>query len=353
MNSEQDAADISDRTRLFIRLDADHHTGLGHAARVSEILRHITGPLDIHICGSGAQLSLFFSDNITFHILAKNASEEQKCAILLDLAKKHKADLLLIDQPGQTAQSWEAYHNSAFPVIAIDDYGGAVQADLVFNGTILEDYHHYPLISGNNGLYCGGEYALLNPVFGAVNWAEPASKSLLIVIGGGDRAAAWAMALTGDQSPFLSPLYPKITMVVGGAFPETGALNLACERLGITLQQNIPQSQLAHLLGQHSCTLITGGMIVYEALASGCPAIIFPQEENLMREADWFSDHKMALNLGYDGGMDMNLVGKMIALSYHNPTCIKQNIIDGKGVIRAAGIIDDFCAIKIKDPKTI
>ncbi|MCF6216873.1 MAG: hypothetical protein L3J58_11970 [Emcibacter sp.] len=344
MDSEKDAADKSDPIRLFIRLDAGHHTGLGHAARVSEMLRHITGPLDIHICGAGAQLSLFFTHNVTFHFLAESASEEQKCANFLNLAKKHKADLLLIDQPGQTAKTWQAYHNSAFPVIAIDDYGGAVQADMIFNGTILNEYHHYPLMPENDGLYCGGEYALLNPVFGAVNWTEPTSKSLLIVIGGGDRAAGWAAALTGDQSPFLSPLYPKITMVVGGAFPETEALKLACEKLGISLRQNIPQSQLAHLLGQNSCALITGGMIVYEALASGCPAIIFPQEENLIRETDWFAAHKMALNLGYEGGMDMNLVGKMIALSYNNPTCKTQNIIDGKGIIRAARIIDEFCA---------
>jgi len=349
----------SDRIRLCVRLDADHAIGLGHGTRVAELLRQIKSPLDVHICGSGDPLDLLFdNDTITRHSLTQAASEEDKCADFLDYAQKIKADLLLIDQPDQTAATWASYHRSAFSVIAIDDYGGDVQADLVFNGTILENYHHYPLISGKSAIseksaiFCGSDYALLNPVFGAVTWQKPQEKNLLIVIGGGARATQWALALTGAHSPFLQPIHGKVTLIVGAAFPEMAAARTACKKLDITLRQNIPQAQLAQLLAHHSIALITGGMIVYETLASGCPPIIFPQEENLIPEATWFAEHGMALSLGFEGGMDMKKVGNMIAAAYNFPTKSDKKKIDGKGMLRAAKEIDKFCATIQQDHQT-
>ena len=340
-------ADLSDPIKLLIRLDADHNTGLGHAARTAELLRHIDHPLDIHICGTGAQLPLFFGEGITLHPLPDQISEADKSDHLLRMAGDISAHILLIDQQDQTRETWQKYHDSPLPVIAIDDYGGDVQADLIFNGTILNDYHHYPLMTAKDHIFCGGDYALLNPAFGEV-CHNPAPDSLLIVIGGGERARQWALALSGEHSPFQNKTIGQITMIVGGAFPDIDDLRMACAKLDISVQQNIRQSDLADLLACHKAALITGGMIVYETLASGCPAIIFPQEENLIREADWFAHNDCLINLGHEGGMDMKLVGQQITLLYKDyQKAVKmaakgRQLIDGKGMIRAAGEIDNF-----------
>ncbi|PCJ39033.1 MAG: hypothetical protein COA81_11180 [Alphaproteobacteria bacterium] len=336
-------ADLPDPIKLLIRLDGDHNTGLGHAARIAELLRHIDHPLAIHICGTGAQLPLFFGEGITHHPLPEQISEVEKSDHLLRMAGDISARILLIDQPDQTRETWQKYHDSPLPVIAIDDYGGDVQADLIFNGTILDDYHHYPLMTAKDHVFCGGDYALLNPAFGEVRH-NPAPDSLLIVIGGGERARQWALALTGEHSPFQSKAIDQITMIVGGSFPDIDRLRTACAKLDISVQQNIRQADLADLLARHRAALITGGMIVYETLASGCPAIIFPQEENLIREADWFAQKDCLINLGYEGGMDMKLVGQQLALLYKGQqrAANDRELIDGKGMIRAAQEIDKF-----------
>lgn len=336
-------AHLPDKIRLLIRLDAGHRTGLGHATRTAELLRHIDHSLDIHICGTGAQFPPFFGKDITRHPLPEQISEEGKSDHFLHIARDISAHILLIDQPDQSRETWQNYHDSPFSVIAIDDYGGPVQADLIFNGTILSYYHHYPLMTEKDHIFCGGDYALLNPVFGEVRH-NPAQDSLLIVIGGGERARQWAQALTGGNSPFQDRIAGDITMIVGGSFPDFDALQAACTKLDISMQQNIQQSDLAELLACHGAALITGGMIVYETLASGCPAIIFPQEENLIREANWFAQNDCLINLGYEGGMDMKLVGQKVALLYKDQqrAAKGRQLIDGRGMIRAAREIDNF-----------
>ncbi|NOZ42485.1 MAG: hypothetical protein GXP02_04875 [Alphaproteobacteria bacterium] len=329
----------SDQMRLLIRLDADPRVGLGHAVRVAELLSHITMPLDSHIGSVGGQAGVYFADNVTHHNLpAGNPAE------FLELAREIGADMLLIDQPDQTGESWQQYHDSALPVIAIDDYGGEVQADLVFNGTVIDDYHHYPLIADKSRIFCGGPYALLNPVFGQLPHNPTRRKTVLIVIGGGRRARQWALSLTGDHSPFSPGDFDKITMIIGGTFADGDELRRRCARLRINLQQNIPQQQLARMLSDHSVALITGGMIVYEAVASGCPVIIFPQEENLIREAEYFARNDAAINLGYNGGMDMNRVRKALDMKIIPASDSIGGIdgIDGKGMIRVATELNNF-----------
>ncbi|VAV94349.1 hypothetical protein MNBD_ALPHA02-6 [hydrothermal vent metagenome] len=343
-------AHLSDPIKLLIRLDADHNTGLGHAARTAELLRHIDHPLDIHICGTGAQLPLFFGEGITLHPLPDRISEVDKSDHFLRIAGDISAHILLIDHPNQSRETWQKYHGSPLPVIAIDDYGGDVQADLIFNGTILDDYHHYPLMAAKDHIFCGGDYALLNPVFGEV-CHNPVQDNLLIVIGGGERARQWALALTGEHSPFQDRVTGPITMIVGGTFPDIDRLRTACAKLDISVQQNIRQSDLADLLARHRAALITGGMIVYETLASGCPAIIFPQEKNLIHEADWFAQKGCLVNLGYEGGMDMKLVGQQLAVLYKDQQRATngRELIDGKGMIRAAREIDYFLSQRSRE----
>ncbi len=333
-------ADLADQIRLLIRLDASHRTGLGHAARVAGLLQHITVPLDIHICGAGDQLGLLFDDEVTLHRMGEDSPAD-----FLEIARKIHADILLIDQPGQNRESWQAYADSPFPVVAIDDYGGPVQAELIFNGTVLDDYHHYPLLCGKSRVFCGAAYALLNPLFGEVAHHAAADKSLAIIIGGGDRAGQWANLLTGDQSPFLQSGCDRITMVVGGTFADVKDLQKKCKKLHIDLLQNIRQAQLARILSRHAMALMTGGMIVYEALASGCPAIIFPQERNLVREAEWFAKKNAVVNLGYDGGMDMKQVGMEINRLCNGAADLPVPAaagIDGRGMIRVAEEVNKF-----------
>ncbi len=341
--------------KILIRIDADHNVGLGHVIRITELLRHLTLPLDIHIYGRGEKMNSFFGNDTTLHPFSELKSEIEQAGYFLDITRKINADVIFIDHPNQTPQCWQEYYKSEFPVIAIDDYGGPVKADIIFNGTILDEYHHYPLMSDHSNIFSGADYCMINPVFGKAYQRDFSDgQSLLIVIGGGKRATEWALTLLGEESPFLNLTYDKITMVVGATFPEMKKIQVAAKMKNIRLLQNIRQLELALLLTKHTMALTTGGMIVYEALASGCPIIIFPQEKNLVRESEYFSEENAVIDLGYEGGMTMSKVTDKLALLFDNvdlANCLSKaglKKVDGKGMLRVANKLGAFL-LKIKE----
>jgi len=327
---------------LLVRLDADHHVGLAHAVRVSTLLSLCETAMDIQIVGNTPQADKFFDPGITtFH-----SSNTLKTAD--DIA----ADMILIDHPRIAADEWQTLNDSPYSVIAIDDEGGPVQADMIINGTILDAYHHYPLTAPETEIHCGAEYALINPCFAQNPWQNPADQSLITIIGSGNRARDWALALTAPNGPLAQYAGPK-TMIVGAAFPEIAELKNRCTDLNIQLHQGVKQPEMATMLASHQMGLITGGMIVYESLAVGLPVIVFPQEKNLPPEAQFFSREKAIIDLGYEEGMDMTYVHKTLnelaksqkkRLELSNNA---KNLIDGYGMERAAKLIDQFITDRV------
>lgn len=335
--------------KILLRLDADHHVGLAHAIRVAKILSLVKPRPEIHLIGNLPHCEQFFEAATPVTSLSPEAGSEQDRAFkVVEIADCIGADVLLIDQPHLSQISWDIFADSGLPVIAIDDEGGPVRADLVFNGTILPAYHHYPLIADETCIHNGADYALINPCFSATPWSEPAEPGLLSVIGSGDRACTWALALTGPEGPFSRLEVGRKTMVVGAAYPVIDQLGKNCKAGNITLHQGLDQPAMARMFSQHSVGLITGGMIVYETLATGLPVIVFPQEKNLPPETQFFAGKGSLIDLGYDGGMDMELVHQKIKnLMYSREKRLKlsgnaRQIIDGKGMLRTIEALDLF-----------
>lgn len=105
------------------------------------------------------------------------------------------------------------------------------------------------------------------------------------------------------------------------------------------------KAAMADHIASGRVALITGGMIMSEALAVGAPAVVFPQVDNLIPEARWFAERGAICDLGYDGGMDTCRVGREVgrllsdrgaagALSARG-----SRFIDGHGAARAASEI--------------
>ncbi|MCF8473598.1 MAG: hypothetical protein K9G26_02790 [Emcibacter sp.] len=343
------------RLKILIRLDADHHVGLAHGVRISKILafgQSKYGSLwdfDISLIGNIPHYDKFFDTSCPVYPLSQDqGTEEERAQMTLQVAKESAADILLVDHPHLTKISWDIFSASNLPLIAIDDEGGDVIADLIFNGTILETYHHYPEMKHKDRIKAGEKYALINPVFKEIPWVDANDLSLITVIGGGDRACEWALKLTSEDGALSKFDSYKKTMIVGGSFPEFSKLRKNCEAYNIDLHQGLSQHSMAKLLCEHSIGLITGGMIVYEALSMGLPIIIFPQEKNLPPEAHYFAKQGCAIDLGYENGMNMAIVTHEIMALMKNKekrmhfSQKSKALIDGKGMVRTIETLNVF-----------
>lgn len=320
------------KTRLVLRLDAGP-VGLGHAARVSGILAALGPGFDPVLVGTGQGLENFFSG------LARIDSAKPLSELCLDLG----AEALLIDIPVYPPGFFDDVRKLSIPVVCIDDVGGEVDADLIVNGTILEDYHRYPKARPSCEKLLGGLYTLLRPAFGSTPWKRPSAPSVTIIVGSGPRARDWAHWLL--RPGLAGPEWGRVTMVVGAAFADPEALSSRTRAAGITLRQGLQATEMAELLSGSSICLITGGMILYEALATGIPAVVFPQIPNLIPEAEWLGSRGYIENLGFEGGFDQALVKDRVEALLADPEgCAamsnrQRELIDGRGIERAAQAI--------------
>jgi spore coat polysaccharide biosynthesis predicted glycosyltransferase SpsG len=322
---------------ILVFLEAGHAIGLGHAIRVAGILRLLGSQHRVAIAGGGAQLDAMFPQARRLPPAAPAAL----AALLAGVAP----DLVLVDRPGLDAAWWQALDACArdIPIALIDDYGGTFPADLVINGTVLEQYHHYSGLRPAARVLAGAQYALVRPQFARQPWLAPAERSLLIVAGGGDAARDWALWLVSGALPLAS--WGRVGMIVGAAFPQRDALARACARHGVALESGVPAERMAQALSQAALALTTGGMIVYEAVAAGVPALVFPQMDNLVDEAAWFAAQGAVADLGAAGGMDARALGGMVAqlLARHHERIAMSHrqraLVDGQGMLRAARAI--------------
>ncbi len=174
-----------------------------------------------------------------------------------------------------------------------------------------------------------------------------------MVVGSGERAREWAFALVGDAIDRRA--WGKVSMVVGAAFPKMETLQQACDQADVRLLSGLDAHGMADLLAGSRVALITGGMIMCEALAVGVPAIVFPQVPNLITETAWLAARGAVRDLSFDRGMDMALVeAEVEALLLDRAEAAAQSararaIVDGRGLERAAHAVETLLkAVKRK-----
>jgi spore coat polysaccharide biosynthesis predicted glycosyltransferase SpsG len=193
----------------------------------------------------------------------------------------------------------------------------------------------------------GPSYCLVRPAFGRTVWrGASATHGVVIVAGSGPRAGQWGEIVTGDGID--RGTWGPLTVVVGQTFARLDALRDQCARIGADLKIGVTAETLAETLASRRLALITGGVIVYEAMAVGVPAVVIPQVENLIAEAKWFAAHGCIHDLGFDAGMNPAVVASAVTRLLtdqqlaNDMSTQSRRTIDGRGIIRAAAAITDL-----------
>ena len=312
---------------------------MGHAVRDSGLLELLQTPFELTVYGRGDWLEKMFQ---TARIIRLEIETPRQFEYTLT---KYSPDLVMVDYPMAHVHLWHALRvRPNLPVVAIDDEGGDVYADLIINGTVLKKYHRYPALPPGAKVLSGGPYALIRPEFGRTPWSPPPESNVVIVVGSGERAHKWAVLLTSgvvDTSD-----WGQVCLIVGETFPEIEKLSDSCDAAGIQLRRGCSAQEMAETLSGASTALTTGGMIVYEAIAVGVPLVAFPQIPNLIPEMRWFAAQGCLADLGYDGGMNIDLIESSLQRvlnddSFAQTMSLAQRAtLDGRGMIRAARAID-------------
>lgn len=322
--------------RVLVRLSAHPIIGMGHAVRTGALVQELMARgviSEITVLGEGDLWRPLFPAYCT-HIPMKDADGIGHGLL------GQVFDLIINDFPFPVAADAEALRATGGLLAVIDDWGGNITGDLIFNGTVLERFHLYG--ASNAVIHKGPDYTLLRPEFAKTRWLGPEQTGIAVVIGSGEAANVWAFELMKSWPDEWSS---QAQFVVGGGFVDFEALDRLAKSRQISLQRGLKGAELATLLAHSRMALTTGGMIAYEVIALGVPALIYPQIDNLVDEIAWFAKRGACLDLGFDSGAKVDLVlsqakslyadhERLIALSKAQTATL-----DGQGLYRIADAI--------------
>lgn len=326
---------------LLVRLSANAEIGMGHAVRtgalVKELLAQGVISEDIIVLGEGDLWRPFFPPT------AQYLSMSDEDGILEGLVDK-AFDLAVIDYPFPKDGDWAALKRAAKATIAIDDWGGNVAADIIFNGTVLERFHIYDAAQ-RALVFKGADYTLLRPEFATHSWSGADNDRVTVVIGSGEAARDWAFGLMQNWP---AALVDRAHFVVGAGFDRFEALQALAQSHQITLKRGLDATCLVNLLCKSRLAITTGGMIAYEVIALNVPALINPQIDNLIDEIAWFASHGACIDLGLEGAKDFEAVFTHILALYEDRARLlmmaqhQAAILDGRGLYRLCDEIKNY-----------
>jgi len=323
---------------IVLCCEADEEVGMGHAIRCAGLLALILSAMpeepELTVLGS----SLVF--NNCFPAARFFPAPQWSC---MDWAQYDlpKVDLVMADIPFYRPRDWHKVRHPSASLVVIDDHGGVVPADLVINGTVLPSYHEYhpPL---PRRVCAGAEFALIRPEFASIHWQISNSQGVTVIAGGGQQAREWLFGIMH----LLNQLGPAafadrhVTVVVGATFDAMGPLKILCQTCRVSLRTGLSSKELARLMVYSEVVLVTAGMVLYEAIALGVPAVAYPQIADLMPEAAWFASRGACIDLGAEGNtINRALVAVRYLLANQEEaramSSQQRKLLDGRGMERA------------------
>jgi len=310
--------------KIIIRLSAHNRIGLGHAVRMGALVAGLRQMPDLPetewvMVGEGDLWRPFFPFSMK-HIFwpDEQAINDQDWPCHLWLHDHPLRPLHRLQGPKQ--------------MVVIDDYGGSVGGDLIINGSVLAAQTHYEPSPAR--LLLGANFALMRPQWAKATWCGHKGTNLVIILGSGPEASQfgceWAERLSELSIDW------QLHFIIGAGFHNQDALKRALP-LKAHLHQALSPDEMIALLSQSRLCITTGGMIAYEVITMGVPALIMPQLDDLKAEIDYFADKGGCVDLSQTPkGQWMSLLLSRLSDEgwlNHMSKCQK-SLMDGRGIGR-------------------
>ena len=286
--------------QCLFRVEAGPGVGLGHLSRCLA--------LALWLKNAGAECAFVMTgpdQNVTervaqsgFKLLHRqpqeavgSAGDAKKLALT---AHRYEARWVVVDGYGFGKDYFETLRaNSQSLILAVDDFQGQVEADLILNQNLAVDQGLY---SGTkSGLLLGPKYCLLPP--GLQN-QEPreyqAGAGKLLVTSGGINQK-WLIA---DVLSVLSDLHGLEVDVVIGPFNKDQYFT--SERSS-RFEYHISPPSLIPLIKAADFAVMGLGITTWEMAALGLPMVTMPQHPAQLPTAKWLEENKFA-SMGMDLG---------------------------------------------------
>ena len=336
---------------LVVRADASPAMGTGHVMRCIALGQAWSN--------RGGRV-LFVSHNLPLFLKTRLHDEKFELAEVLEapasiddaettarIASLNQAACIVVD--GYHFDKSFRRHLKALGqrVVAIDDFGGMTDADVLVNSnaysslsdysTVVTQVEHCPL------MLAGHHFAMLRREFHERSkpiTTEANSLRILLSCGGSDPKNATEKILQHLEELAVADLH--VTAVIGGSFLRTTELTQLIQTLSfpVSVVQNC--LDMPGLMQQADLAITAGGSTCWELACLGVPMITIITADNQIRVAEAVEAFGIGWNVGLIESLSSSVLKSIFNEITNAPDCltkmshIGQDLIDGQGASRIA-----------------
>ena len=335
--------------QIIVRADGNETIGMGHLLRCFSLARQLRRRgLDVSFASRpfGPAVASIQKAGFQLHAIPLDLPLEAEARWLLLLMKRTAARMLITDLRELPSGFLTTLRESGCFLAVIDEWGDKpIDADFLFNGTIVEHWHRYRT-QGRVELFLGGDYALLDDSFPDYHerprLIQKEARRILIALGGDDPFCLTLKTLRAIEL-IQKPL--DVTVIIGPAFTDENHIRAAASssRHATTVVQNTPE--MAKHMAQADLAITGGGLTALETACTGTPALILCEVDHQIETAVSLERHEAGINLGLGVPLAESSIHRSILELLDNPerrnrlSQAGKKLIDGRGTGRVCEIL--------------
>lgn len=229
-------------------------------------------------------------------------------------------------------------------IAVIDELGNKdILADVLINGSVIEEWHHYSYCNTNPLSLFGPKYIIMRQKFQEYHTKKKifSQKSVLVTMGGVDRTSTTLKIVKVLKTLTKT----KKRIVIGPGFAHKEKLNKISNDLDNSYELIYSPNNMAELLYTSDIAFTAGGNTLYEAACVGTPAIVLWEDEHEGMQAEWFDHEGVTLDRGRGAQVDMEDIRK----TTEDLLCDEKKklqmshkgkyVVDGRGIERIGEIL--------------
>jgi len=317
-----------------IRVDMGGKIGAGHFYRCFAVAEELykKGKNIVFLVKSKKNLLAHLPYKVPYIVL-KGKTEIENINHCLILIKN--INVLIFDLPFQNELYSKKFAKNK--TVIIDDLGNKkVYSQLLFNGSIVKNFHKYTLENKLSKIFLGPKYMIIRKSFWKARTKTKISKTqikkILLTFGGSDEKN-----LTKTILLHLLRKKFQLSVVLGPTYPQNRKLAFLSKKYS-NLEIKSDVEDMTDLMQSQDLVISSPGITTYELACLGIPCIMIPFNMLQYSVAAEMENKGFGVNYGY---WDNNFHRLDLTISNLNDYkirkrmhCAGKKIVDGKGLFR-------------------
>lgn len=335
------------KNKIVIRLDADHHRGMGHLYRMLALADRFAADgikCTFVLRTNEVAAGILLDKGYDYRLYPANYSEES--IIGEDISKNAIPELWIFDVLSTSEETIECVKKRDVPVVCFDDMGGGLaKADVVINAIIgiSESQKDYP--ANKVKVLNGADYIILNPDILKLSKQDRLiwDKLKVAITMGGSDTYGTTVKLARVLSE-ITTINLEVVFFLGPHFQHNRELeNVTASFAHHCTVKRAVKNLHANLLDS-DVVICGGGQTLFELCYLGFNILALANEVHEEKTIEYLSRHNACINIGsIHKEVNSLKIAESLTRIYHGQEKYKKlrdagkRVVDGKGVIRCYG----------------